>query len=290
VEEPPLQGLPGVYLDQGPVFQAVSYIEAERAEALKYAEEAFAEYADFTEKYPGIDIGPLACAVGRDFRTGKWLGPPSRLFGGLAAPADRTYGWLCDPRRLSRCWRYDCTDEELLYDRRYVHCERNKLRAMAFLWTRQAGRCGWCGEPLASNLGYAPVSLDPKNALVPEIDHIVPRGRGGPDIPDNTQLVHRRCNHQKHMKMTAQAEELAILFTLAGEMTPLPTGQPEPGTKSRGQCPECGRVVTGRRKYTPHGWTSLRRHQPPSGMESCLSVCGTVRAPTGLSLWSWTGD
>jgi 5-methylcytosine-specific restriction endonuclease McrA len=288
-----LAGLSGAYRDRdGEAFQALSFTErqvvwdgehdaaaaeraaSERAAALKYAEEAFAEYAGFTEKYPGVDIGPLACAVGRDSRTGQWTGPPSPPpAGGLAAPGDRAYGWLCERLVITRCLRYECTDEELLHGRRYAHCERNKFRAKAFLWTRQDGRCGWCGKPLLVGLGYYPVRSDPRSALFPEIDHIVPRSRGGPYVPGNTQLVHRQCNQQKNTKMTPRAGELVAVFTLSGDMTPRPAGY-RPGARSRGQCPECGQVVTGRRKYCPPGWTSLREHQPPSGMESCLSVYG----------------
>lgn len=47
--------------------------------------------------------------------------------------------------------------------------------------------------------------------LAVEVDHIVPRARGGAlyDI-DNLQLTHSRCNRQKGVKMAADYEGLEV--------------------------------------------------------------------------------
>lgn len=60
---------------------------------------------------------------------------------------------------------------------------------------------------------HTPIDLEapPFSALAVEVDHIVPRARGGAmyDI-DNLQLTHSRCNRQKGAKMASDYEGLNV--------------------------------------------------------------------------------
>jgi 5-methylcytosine-specific restriction endonuclease McrA len=70
----------------------------------------------------------------------------------------------------------------------------------------QQGLCAWCWHPLPADLSEA------------ELDHIIPRCRGGPDPLWNRQLLHKRCNGRgqgksrkgaKGIEITPEAEALA---------------------------------------------------------------------------------
>lgn len=61
----------------------------------------------------------------------------------------------------------------------------------------QDGICPECTLPLPEDLALA------------EIDHIIPRVRGGPDLPWNRQLVHFSCNRSKRFRLTDAALALA---------------------------------------------------------------------------------
>jgi hypothetical protein len=61
----------------------------------------------------------------------------------------------------------------------------------------QCGICPWCDLPLPDDLAGT------------EVDHIIPRVRGGPDKAWNWQLVHWRCNRAKRFKLTDRALALA---------------------------------------------------------------------------------
>lgn len=61
----------------------------------------------------------------------------------------------------------------------------------------QGGMCPACLLPLPEDLSET------------EVDHIIPRARGGPNAPWNKQLVHLKCNRSKSMKLTPEAEALA---------------------------------------------------------------------------------
>ena len=52
------------------------------------------------------------------------------------------------------------------------------------LWERQNGRCGLTGMPL--------------EGVVPSLDHIIPRVRGGTNAISNLHFVHPRANYAKH--------------------------------------------------------------------------------------------
>jgi RNA-directed DNA polymerase len=51
-------------------------------------------------------------------------------------------------------------------------------------YDRQGGICPLCNEPI--------ISLDEAN-----LDHILPKSRGGSNDRENLQLVHRKCNTRK---------------------------------------------------------------------------------------------
>ena len=70
----------------------------------------------------------------------------------------------------------------------------SRLRRLA---SAQNGICPECGLALPSDLAEA------------EIDHIIPRSRGGPDLLWNRRLVHFGCNRSKHAKLTKEAAALA---------------------------------------------------------------------------------
>jgi 5-methylcytosine-specific restriction endonuclease McrA len=61
----------------------------------------------------------------------------------------------------------------------------------------QDGICPECALPLPGDLALA------------EVDHIIPRVRGGPDVPWNRQLVHFKCNRTKRFRLTDAAVALA---------------------------------------------------------------------------------
>jgi 5-methylcytosine-specific restriction endonuclease McrA len=61
----------------------------------------------------------------------------------------------------------------------------------------QDGMCPECKLPLPEDLSET------------EIDHIIPRARGGPNVAWNKQLVHFACNRSKWTRFTPEAEALA---------------------------------------------------------------------------------
>jgi hypothetical protein len=61
----------------------------------------------------------------------------------------------------------------------------------------QDGICLECNMPLPDGLAKT------------EVDHIIPRARGGPDRAWNRRLVHFACNRNKRFKLTDEARALA---------------------------------------------------------------------------------
>jgi 5-methylcytosine-specific restriction endonuclease McrA len=60
---------------------------------------------------------------------------------------------------------------------------------------RDGAICALCGKP-----------LDIERAT---LDHIIPRGAGGPDHPDNLQLAHFRCNVRRGRSGATRAARMA---------------------------------------------------------------------------------
>lgn len=59
--------------------------------------------------------------------------------------------------------------------------------------------CALCGEPI----DYQAPAGDPRAF---ELDHVVPRSRGGSDLLDNYQPSHRDCNRRKSATMPGDVE------------------------------------------------------------------------------------
>ena len=71
------------------------------------------------------------------------------------------------------------------------------MRRRARLAKAQDGMCPECELPL------------PEDLTETEIDHIIPRVRGGPEDAWNKRLVHFMCNRSKRFKLTDEAVALA---------------------------------------------------------------------------------
>ena len=95
---------------------------------------------------------------------------------------------------------------------------RSKLRRASrnLLAAQQDGICPWCKLSL------------PEDLTGIELDHIIPRSRGGPDDLWNRQVLHRHCNWGRGSKgneLTPEAEALAALHGVVLH-EPLPTAWP----------------------------------------------------------------
>ena len=77
-------------------------------------------------------------------------------------------------------------------------------RRVATLLRRQSGKCAFCGH-----------FFHIEDKL--EVDHIIPRSRGGKDGYHNWQLLHAHCHHQKTAK-DAQLRQLEVLMATANRM------------------------------------------------------------------------
>ncbi|MAP95312.1 MAG: HNH endonuclease [Ponticaulis sp.] len=64
------------------------------------------------------------------------------------------------------------------------------------LWEHQQGLCALCAKPMPKHrfeLAHARLWAKWR----PTYDHIIPRSKGGRDVPDNLQLAHAICNKIK---------------------------------------------------------------------------------------------
>lgn len=91
----------------------------------------------------------------------------------------------------------------------------------------QDGFCPACGYALPDDLAGT------------EVDHIIPRARGGPNVPWNKRLIHFACNRSKRAKLTDTARELAALHGVVLR-EPRPTAWP-----GSTRTPSSGRGVLG---------------------------------------------
>lgn len=83
------------------------------------------------------------------------------------------------------------------------------------LYKAQDGMCPWCSLPL------------PADFTGTEIDHIIPRCRGGPHESWNMQLLHRDCNRGtggKRRVLTDEARALADKHGVILRDPPRPVG------------------------------------------------------------------
>ena len=73
--------------------------------------------------------------------------------------------------------RYNKTQTRIISNRLRAEWKRERLRTQT--------NCPRCGSPFGS--GHS----------LPTVDHIVPRSKGGADVPANWQLMCRGCNSKK---------------------------------------------------------------------------------------------
>lgn len=74
-------------------------------------------------------------------------------------------------------------------------------RRIQILFLRQRGLCHLCGEVMSmANPGDR---LKPRDA---NIDHYVPRSRGGSNAMSNLRAAHYECNHEKGSKFIQSCE------------------------------------------------------------------------------------
>jgi 5-methylcytosine-specific restriction endonuclease McrA len=72
-----------------------------------------------------------------------------------------------------------------------------KRRRRERLAAQQGGMCPACELPLPGDLSDT------------EVDHIIPKARGGTSDAWNKRLLHLTCNRRKSWKLTAEAAALA---------------------------------------------------------------------------------
>lgn len=75
---------------------------------------------------------------------------------------------------------------------------------------KQGGICPACLLPL------------PEDLVRTEVDHIIPRCRGGPDLKWNRQLLHFACNRSKRATLTDAAVALAAEYGVVLREPPKP--------------------------------------------------------------------
>ncbi len=69
------------------------------------------------------------------------------------------------------------------------------------LFEEQGGICAICDKPMP------PIDHDPDDPDdAPNLDHIIPVSRGGPEYRWNLQLTHTRCNAAKSNAMPHEAD------------------------------------------------------------------------------------
>jgi 5-methylcytosine-specific restriction endonuclease McrA len=110
--------------------------------------------------------------------------------------------------------------------------QRRRANLKRTLATEQGWLCPWCEMPLPSNIAARLADGLPEV----EIDHIIPRAKGGPDEDWNLQVLHRGCNGAggKSDQVTNRALALAAehgvtLINWDGELT-APHASFRPGT------------------------------------------------------------
>lgn len=65
------------------------------------------------------------------------------------------------------------------------------------VWKRDGGRCQKCGIECLRRTARVPRSEAWQRG---EIDHVIPKSKGGTNDVDNLRLLCRRCNRRKHIK------------------------------------------------------------------------------------------
>jgi RNA-directed DNA polymerase len=125
--------------------------------------------------------------------------------------------WIFAPHDGSALYRHDKTrirwyvkvrGQKSPYDGDWAYWAKRRgyqpglPKRVSTLLKRQAGKCARCG------LYFGPEDK-------PQVDHIIPRQKGGRDRYNNWQLLHTHCHHQK----TAEAKRLQHLEELMSAAT-----------------------------------------------------------------------
>lgn len=97
--------------------------------------------------------------------------------------------YFCGKGELLREFHFQgcLSHEHLLPEPRRLANEHVNLKALG---ERDDWVCGICGYRIDPRLTR-------RHPLMPSVDHITPRARGGKTIPENLQIAHLRCNLQK---------------------------------------------------------------------------------------------
>jgi 5-methylcytosine-specific restriction endonuclease McrA len=90
-----------------------------------------------------------------------------------------------------------------------LHRRNGDLERLA---AAQHGMCTWCWRQLPAELRLT------------DVDHVIPRTLGGPDLAWNLACLHRGCNVAKSNSITAEAERLAAVHGVV-IAAPLPRGR-----------------------------------------------------------------
>lgn len=72
-----------------------------------------------------------------------------------------------------------------------THIKKQRGILITRLMSRDGMNCMKCKKPLSRKI------VDPNDYGYITIDHIIPQSRGGQDIIQNKQLMHRKCNQDK---------------------------------------------------------------------------------------------
>ncbi len=139
----------------------------------------------------------------------------------------------------------------------------------AKLFTRQQGRCCWCGESVGD--------------LTASIEHIIPRSfgykNGGTSHYDNKALAHRECNTARSSDITKEPHPDRIFdfvrqrliaarrFYVAKVAAPLVDRKPKPIPPALRIDWSC--IILRR---TPDGWTGMAGNMRKSGRANVLRV------------------
>lgn len=92
--------------------------------------------------------------------------------------------------------------------------EKHHVREL--LWQAQDGCCLGCGRPMLPRYRFA------RSGDADTIDHVWPKGAGGPDKLGNLALMHHKCNVKKknHLPPPDQIARLRALNYRLGWPTP----------------------------------------------------------------------
>lgn len=122
--------------------------------------------------------------------------------------------------------------------RKRVSPERKRI-----MWISQNHKCGICQQELKED-EYL------KSHLV-NIDHIVPRSKGGTNAFSNLQLTHMRCNHRKADVLPSAVNVKEVTYVKKDRLTPSDVQRHHAWTKQDYRCPICRDLIAPSEVYRP---------------------------------------